>query len=436
MRKSWLAFVSLLLPLSSCQSDTLKQSQSLIIAIHDDPSSLSPAEAKRALDLSVAKMTFDSLTRENTLRPDCIEMALASHYTVSEDLLEYTFFIRENARWSNGAQITAKDVIESWSHARSYSPHSELFSGIDFYESSPLSVTITLKNPNPKLLHLLAFPAFSIFNPHNLNLYTGPFRVISYTPGHCMLLKKNPYYYDKEKLNISNISLLVIPDIHTAFLLLNKKKIHWLGQPWHQGLPKELKNAPHLHYVEYPIEGTFWLVLNTKHPKLKELQNRYRFAAAINKQALVDYALQGNQLPAFGISRNSSVQINYQIQTKITPPEKLTLTYPANILRCQRIAEILKEQCKSVGIDLFLEGVEYHVFNNRRNIHDFTIATATGISCYHGAPILPHEEKLLKNLEIIPLYHMSYDYLSSKIMDNVIYNASGSVDLKYTSLSN
>ncbi|MEF9520083.1 ABC transporter substrate-binding protein [Chlamydia crocodili] len=420
--------------LGGCFPTALRSSKTLTIAIHDDPASLSPEQAKRALDLSISKLIFEGLTRENPYKNDHVEFALASHYTVSADEKTYTFFIKHDALWSNGTPIRSQDIARAWEHAKTFSPHHQAFEGINFKICSPSSITLTLDSPNPKLLQLLAFPAFSVFNPEDLNISSGPFHLITHNPGHCLLLEKNPHYYDREKVNISCVSLLVIPDLYTGALLLNRGKIHWLGQPWHQGLTKELKETTPYHYTSYPVEGAFWLILNTKDPVLSQIHNRYRLAAAINREEIIDYALQGNQEPAYTLSRNTAPYYQYKKQKLITPTEKLTLTYPSNILRCQRIAEILKEQCKSVGLDLFLEGLEYHVFLSKRQMCDFTIATATGVAYYPNASLLPQAERLMKNLEIVPIYHMSYDYITLSPIEKILHNASGAVDLKYARL--
>ncbi|BAE81177.1 ABC transporter/periplasmic oligopeptide binding lipoprotein component [Chlamydia felis Fe/C-56] len=420
--------------LGGCFPTALRSSKPLSIAIYDDPASLSPEQAKRALDLSISKLIFEGLTRENPYKSDHVEFALASHYTISADEKTYTFFIKHNAAWSNGTPITSQDIARAWEHAKTFSPHHRAFEGINFKSCSPSSITLTLDSPNPKLLQLLAFPAFAIFNPDNLNVFSGPFQIITYNHGHCLLLEKNPHYYDKDKVNITNISLLVIPDLYTGSLLLNREKIHWLGQPWHQGLTKELKENTPYHYTCYPVEGAFWLILNTKDPFLSQINNRYRLAAAINREEIINHALQGGQEPAYTLSRNSTPHYPYKKQKLISPTEKLTLSYPSNILRCQSVAEILKEQCKSVGLDLFLEGLEYHVFLSKRQMGDFTIATATGVAYYPSASLIPQAERLVKNLEIIPLYHMNYDYITIFPIEKILHNASGAVDLKYAHL--
>ena len=433
----WIVILLGLIFLSSgCASQSSRNTTALTIAIYDDPSSLSPDQAKRALDLSIAKLLFEGLTRENSTLSPGIELALASHYRVSADGTTYTFFLKPNAFWSDGSTITAHDVIKSWEHAKQSSPHRQLFEGINFYPKSSSEITLTLNIPNPHLLNLLSSPAFAVFNPDNLNIFSGPFHLLSHTPNHCLVLEKNIHYYDQDKVAINSLRLLVVPDFHTASLLLQRGKIQWLGQPWHQGLTKELKDSSSYCYTCYPVEGIFWIAINTQDPFLSHYDNRYRIASAINREEIIQHALQSNQEPAYGLTRQSQPDRLSEKKTINLSPTKLKLTYPANILRCQCITEILKEQLKTESIDLILEGLDYHVFLNKRKNHDFSLATGTGVAYYPQAQILtPEADYLVKNLEILPIYHMTHDYLTTLHIDNVLYNASGAVDLKYAYLS-
>ncbi|AAD18350.1 oligopeptide ABC transport system substrate-binding protein oppA precursor [Chlamydia pneumoniae TW-183] len=432
MFSRWITLFLLFISLTGCSSYSSKHKQSLIIPIHDDPVAFSPEQAKRAMDLSIAQLLFDGLTRETHRESNDLELAIASRYTVSEDFCSYTFFIKDSALWSDGTPITSEDIRNAWEYAQENSPHIQIFQGLNFSTPSSNAITIHLDSPNPDFPKLLAFPAFAIFKPENPKLFSGPYTLVEYFPGHNIHLKKNPNYYDYHCVSINSIKLLIIPDIYTAIHLLNRGKVDWVGQPWHQGIPWELHKQSQYHYYTYPVEGAFWLCLNTKSPHLNDLQNRHRLATCIDKRSIIEEALQGTQQPAETLSRGAPQPNQYKKQKPLTPQEKLVLTYPSDILRCQRIAEILKEQWKAAGIDLILEGLEYHLFVNKRKVQDYAIATQTGVAYYPGANLISEEDKLLQNFEIIPIYYLSYDYLTQDFIEGVIYNASGAVDLKYT----
>ncbi|WP_201456985.1 ABC transporter substrate-binding protein [Chlamydia sp. 17-3921] len=422
--------------LSGCFfSQTHSSSSHLNIAIYADPI-LSPAQARKAQDLSLAKLLFEGLLRENPEKKDFIEFALASSYTSDKEHKKYTFYLKDNVLWSDGTPITSQDILEAWEYSQAHTIHYKIFQGLSFYASSATSVTVISDTPNPDLPKLLAFPAFFIYKPLNSRIFSGPFVIKEYTPSQNLFLTKNPYYYDFNAVVIDSIQLTVLPDIHTAKHLMTRGKIHWVGQPWHQGIPKEFLAHSKSLYYSYPVEGTFWLALNIKAPQLTNLANRLRIAAAINKSALIQEALEGRQQPAYSLSKGSTKFTTYTQQSQPTFLENitLTLTYPIEIIRCQRIAEVLREQLKPKGIHLHLEGLEYHCFLNKRNLYDYVITTQTEVAHYPNAHLQPNERHKLCNIEVIPLYHMHYDYLSSRPIKNVLYNASGAVDLKYAFL--
>ena len=69
-------------------------------------------------DLRVAQLLFEGLVRHDVFTTGYeIRPAMAERWEVSPDGLEYTFHLREDARWSNGQPLTAGDFVYSWRRA-------------------------------------------------------------------------------------------------------------------------------------------------------------------------------------------------------------------------------------------------------------------------------------------------------------------------------
>jgi oligopeptide transport system substrate-binding protein len=64
-------------------------------------------------DMQIAYCLYEGLVRWNTV-DFSIELAAADELSVSDDGLVYTFHIRDDARWSNGAKVTAHDFRYAW----------------------------------------------------------------------------------------------------------------------------------------------------------------------------------------------------------------------------------------------------------------------------------------------------------------------------------
>lgn len=93
-------------------------------------------------DLRAAQVLFEGLVRHDVFTTGYeIKPAMAERWEVSPDGLEYTFYLRENAKWSNGEPVTAGDFVYSWRRALlpdTASDYTGLFQTIDgsiaFYE--------------------------------------------------------------------------------------------------------------------------------------------------------------------------------------------------------------------------------------------------------------------------------------------------------------
>jgi oligopeptide transport system substrate-binding protein len=69
-------------------------------------------------DLRMARALFEGLVRNDVFtRGYDIVPAVAERWEVSSDGLTYTFYLREEARWSNGDRVRAGDFVYSWRRA-------------------------------------------------------------------------------------------------------------------------------------------------------------------------------------------------------------------------------------------------------------------------------------------------------------------------------
>ncbi|GDX99633.1 hypothetical protein LBMAG48_20370 [Phycisphaerae bacterium] len=80
-----------------------------------DVSTLDLATISWMQDLRVARMVYEGLTR-NDIFTDNFETkpAVAERWEISPDGRTYTFFLRKNAKWTNGSPVTARDFHYSW----------------------------------------------------------------------------------------------------------------------------------------------------------------------------------------------------------------------------------------------------------------------------------------------------------------------------------
>lgn len=97
------------------------------------PQTFDPAFAAAPPDTDAVRALFEGLTDYDprTLSP---VPGVATRWESSSDGRVWTFYLRDNARWSNGERVTANDFVRSWERTLKIgplAPHTELLSNIE-----------------------------------------------------------------------------------------------------------------------------------------------------------------------------------------------------------------------------------------------------------------------------------------------------------------
>jgi len=170
--------------------------------------------------------------------------AIAQSYKVSRNKLRWTFYLREDAKFSNGESITAQTIKDSWITLlnRKDAPFVSLFDcikGAYEYRTGKISeenigitvqdtyrIAITLNTPTEHLLNILCHHPFVAVHPDK-NVYSGPFVLESYE-NNVLNLVKNPNYYDKENVKLNKIKIIQSNDSKENSHLFNIGKVDWI----------------------------------------------------------------------------------------------------------------------------------------------------------------------------------------------------------------
>jgi len=150
--------------------------QVLKLNLHSEPPTADPGISEDTTSAAIIRATFDGLTRIGA--DGKAHESAAESYTISEDMLTYTFKIRD-AKWSNGDPVTAKDFEYAWKRALDpvtasnyayqlyYVKNGEKANkkevslddvGVKALDDKTLEVK--LENPTPFFLELTAFPTY------------------------------------------------------------------------------------------------------------------------------------------------------------------------------------------------------------------------------------------------------------------------------------
>ncbi|MDR0498034.1 MAG: ABC transporter substrate-binding protein, partial [Treponema sp.] len=151
--------------------------------------------------------------------------AAASRWEISQDKKQWTFFIRENARFQNGDPVRAQDFRAAWLSLLAPAldaPYSSLFDIIEGAREFRLgrstadkvgitatgekTLVVRLNSPAAFFPSMLCHHSFSPIHPSMLNnrswekpVSNGPFYIDKIDEDHILLLK-NPNYWDARRV--------------------------------------------------------------------------------------------------------------------------------------------------------------------------------------------------------------------------------------------
>lgn len=253
---------------------------------------------------------------------------------VSEDGLVYTFKLRENAKWSDGEKLTAKDYVYSWQRGVNPDTGSEyafLFNAVKNGEAilagdkkvdelgvkalSDYELEVTLEQPTPYFDYLVAFSTFfpqrqDIVEKHGKDyastsehaVYNGPFVLTDFDgPGTDIdwNYEKNPKYWDKENVKLDKVEVVVAKESSTALNLFKDgqaEDIILSGE-----LAQQMTNDP--EFVSDKKASTMYLEMNQKDKESPFKNENFRKAIsyAIDRESLVTQILGDGSIVPTGL---------------------------------------------------------------------------------------------------------------------------------------
>lgn len=253
---------------------------------------------------------------------------VALSWTISKDGMTYTFFLRPDAKWSNGDAVTARDFVFAWQRlidpktAAPYASYldavknaSEITAGkrepneLGVREITPTVLEVQLKQPTPFFLHQLRHYATFPLHEKSLNIsgihWTRPGNLVSngayvlksWTPGSDILLTVNPFFHSSKKGGYQKVRYIPNDDSATELLMWKSDALDVTTELQPNMLAKMKQEFPTAVRVD-PLLGTFFLALNLEHPALADVRVRQALAMSIDRDALVRVITKSGEIAA------------------------------------------------------------------------------------------------------------------------------------------
>jgi oligopeptide transport system substrate-binding protein len=516
-----LAFLSLCSLLAfGCSRVEKKGPPPVRIALPADVTSCDPRKARSLATINIVRCLYEGLTcHDENQKPT---LALAKKITISPDQKTYTITLKD-ATWSNGDSITAQDFEYSIKTALTPSfkaPNAyQLFvlkGAKQFFEGKgdgtigvvaldDKTLQFTLEIPTPYFLELLSSDAFFpipkkwlLAHPEKQELdltcpiSSGPYMVEEWKPNQEICLKKNPLYWNKERVTVERLSFVILEE-SVALSLFEKGELDWAGSPISTLPPDSIRTLKENHRLQATeAAGTALIRSRVSHPLLSSKKLRQALSYAIDREGITEHILQGGHVPTLRflppcVGGKNSEPIAYAANCTLAKKlldealsernitiekfPKLSLTFTSNE-RNLKIAQVIKQNYKEVlGIDLTLEPQEgkiyferiakknydlalgswignfcdpidfLSVFQNKDNGTNNTdwessefaqnIELSSGVNDIACRRIMLQtaEDILLADQPIFPIFHYTYNFLKSERLANARVSPFGIIDV-------
>lgn len=396
-------------------------------SIHYDPPTIDPQKnfAQRA-ELIALNLHEGLVTTDETMTP---VPGVAERWEISKDGLVYTFYLRKNAKWQDGKNVVADDFYYAWQRAiqpKTDSKHVNLVFFIknaeDIFKGKKQpselgvkvindnTIQVTLSSPIPYMLQTFAHGVFFPMrkdvveaNPDSwaqkpsTSMGNGPFYLKEYSMNQRIILAKNEYYWNKNRVKVDEIHFVTIPDNSTTLAAFNAGEIDGFDNIPASEIPRLMMETDEIK-VE-PQVRTLYYAYNVKAEPFTDRRVRQALSLAINKKELAENVMKVGRKGATGYVptglyaegedfRKAGGDLGITVTGDVPKARKLLAEagypegkgWPADVKitmssgyrsAMEAIQEMWK---KNLGISVKIETVESKVLADRRTTGKFQIS--------------------------------------------------------------
>lgn len=343
--------------------------------------------------------------------------AAAESWEVSEDGLEYRFFLRKGLKYSNGDSVTAGHFRDSWLKLISPESNSEYGSLLDIIKNgesyrngsadmddvgitaeSDRILLISLKQKAPHLLKVLCHHSFAPVHPDQFNaelwnsssmIVNGPYKFNEIQEGY-ITFSKNDYYWDRDNVAIENIKIEFSNNSQENSIAFNRDNIDWLTDSFDLNI-LNISEA----IVLNPLFSTTYLFFSNKNEIWRKANVRKALALILPWEEIrSSQMMPGSTLipsiphyPAVeGIkSRNTDEALRLLKEEGFEkgaglPPIKLRMPQSETMLA---VGDLIKTSWEELlDVEVSIESERYPDYFNSLKKDDYTIGSLTWIGDY------------------------------------------------------
>ncbi|MBR0572745.1 MULTISPECIES: ABC transporter substrate-binding protein [Pasteurellaceae] len=310
------------------QGTELAKKQEITINNGAEPASFDPHKIEGVPESQVVYQLFEGLVTKNS--DGKIEPGVAKSWESSDDFKTWTFYLRDDAKWSNGDPVTAQDFVYSWQRVVSPSTASPYASYVTFLqvenaqdiidgkkEAKTLGVeakdnhtfVVYLSAPVPYAVGLVAHSSLLPVNPKVVEKFgeqwvkqekivgNGAYKLAGHVINEKIEFVRNPFYWNDKETVIDKATFLEIPNPTTDVARYRAGDLDITSY----ALPPEQfstfkKEIPDELFVVRTL-ATYIYEINNK--KFTDIRVRKALNLALDRKIITDKVMGQGQTPTY-----------------------------------------------------------------------------------------------------------------------------------------
>jgi peptide/nickel transport system substrate-binding protein len=391
----------------------------LQVDINTSPTSLDPRFAVDAISSRIDELIYDSMVRIGRDGNFAGDLADRIERPSPSRLV---FHLRHGVRFSDGLELTARDVKYSYDSILNPASLSLKRPGLAEMASIRIvdgyTVEITTKRPYAPALEIAAYGVVPEGTPPpgkrtgTAPPGSGPFRLLRFARDEAVVLARNPYR-EYPLGGAPGIVLKIVPDATVRTLELTEGICDFAENDSIQpDLIPYLAAQPELRVVKSPGTTFQYIAFNFRDPRLRDVRLRRAIAYAIDRQQIVDSMLRGTARVATGMFApenwayagnvmhygNDPAEARRLLEDAGYAPgdPRLTFVYKTTP-EGGRLAEVIQAMLKRVGITLDIHTNEWATFYGDLVRGNFDLAPSQWVGIND-----PHQYFLVFDSKMMP----------------------------------
>ena len=311
----------MLFSLFGCTESNVEE---LAVCVGSEPATIDPALNSAVDGATMLVHLFEGLYKlDETGTP---VPAQADSVAISDDMLTYTFTLRDDILWSDGEPVTAGDFEYAWKRAADpataadYGYMFDVIDGFAYDESIDMAVTavddmtleVKLTAPCNYFLELVAFPTYfpvrqdiieaNISNGEEIwatdpatYVSNGSYTLTEWSHDSYILVTKNQNYYDVDTIGPETIKFVLMDDANAMLAAFTTGELLLIDD-----IPTDeiANNSDNPEFYKKGQLGTYYVSMNTEEAPFDDPMVREALSLVIDRNYIAEQIGQAGQIPA------------------------------------------------------------------------------------------------------------------------------------------